>query len=365
MDIFGRENYAHLQAMNDPDTYLRRRAQRYGHERLDFNALDPDNMGRMRDAVSGAATASWLQTNLESMDAVVEEKLYQDYPIARFVPINTAMPEGTQVVPLRVRDYAGEAVESDEYGAGAGRVRMSYDHVGIPVRALHATAEISDDSILTTSMLGIPLDADTFDAVVTVHMDSASDTLFTGRRPGRRGLLNQQSASSVTDDRVTNITAPATFAAMTAQQWETTIQQGISLVMTATGGLAGTRMSGMLNVVVPTSAAVKLAEMRIANTDASTWEYVMRNNAWTAAAPGNSVQLLTSEYCLASSGGHLSKDRIAIFPMNERCLVMYEVMRPRITEIVREPFGYVMPVMSKYSEIHVRRENAMVYITSA
>lgn len=364
MDIFGKNNYAHLQAMSEPDVYLRRRAAQYGHSPLNFDAMSPDDRDRLR-AASGGVSMVWLQQNVESMDALVEENLYNNYEIMRFVPVNTMLPEGTQVVPLRVRDYAGEAVESDEYGSGAGRVRMSYDHVGIPVTALHASAEISDDSILAAEMMGIPLDPDTFDAVVTIHMDSAAHTLFTGRRDGRAGLFNQKTAQTVTQDRVTNITAPATFSAMTQAQWESTLQKGISMVQTATNGIAGRRMPGQLNVVLPTSAAVKVQEQRIDHTTQSVWEYIAQNNAWTSAAPGNSVQMLTSEYGLAGNNPGASKDRIAIYPMHERCLTMYEVMRPRITEVVREPFGYVIPVMCKYSELHVRRENAIVYITSA
>ena len=365
-DIFGRDSYAHLDALGDRSSaldYLNRRAVMRKHAPLNFEEIDPAFSGHTR-AIDESNALGYTQTNWESIEAVVEEILYQNYDVRDFVPVNTQYPEGTMSVPIRVTDYAGEAVPIVNDGSNVQNVDLTETLAVVPGQYMGIKATLKNKEVWATMQQGIPLQMRSVQGATYLCIQKITEIVMTGANlRNQKGLINQDTGPG--DGQARDTAASAAFSAMTADQWETDLQNAIMRVVQDTQGVAGEVFGGELVVLGPPDTVGKIGSLRIDHTDATVWDFVMRNNAWTALRPGNSVTIRSSIYCSAANNPGATKDRIAVYPKSEYFCEFFEIITPRIANQIQTDYGVSLPFEFDVTPLHVARPDALQYLTSA
>ena len=367
-DIYGRDTYEHLEALgSDAErlNFLQASARLSGRAPLNFEAIDPATMGATR-APQAASALGYMQTNWESVTAVVQEKLFQEYTLREFVPVNDMYPEGTQTIPVEFTSWAGEPVQITHDGSNVPLLVPDQEKVAIPSSYWGIKATLLNEDVNTAMLTGIPLQARSEISATRSCMQKIDEILMTGAGVrDEKGLVNQPTGAG--KDKVTNTASGAAFSTYTtAAAWEPILMAAINRIISETSGIAGEKIMGELVVLCSPAVCASIGSVRIADTGISLWEYIRANNPWTALGNGrNSLTLKSSVFCEAANNPDSAKDRIVIYPRSDTVLQIFEIIAPRIASMVQMEYGVSIPFEFKVTGLHVATPGAIQYITSA
>ena len=321
-------------------------------------------MGHTRNTTPhglGYATTNW-----ESVQALVDETVFNEYRLREFVPVNDSYPEGTQTVPVVSANWTGEPVRIEHSGSNVQLVVPDDEKKAINSSYWGIKAQLLAEDLRTAELTGIPLQPRSEMYATRSCMQKIMEICMTGAGVrDEKGLVNLPVGAGT--GAVTNTASGAAFSTYTtAAAWEPILTAAIARVVSETNGIAGEAITGELVMLCSPGVAATIGSVRLDSTGISLWEYLRANNPWTAVDPArNSLVMKTSVFCQAANNPGATKDRIVFYPRNEAVLQMFEIITPRVANMIQNEYGVSIPFEFKVTGLHVPRPGCIQYVTSA
>lgn len=339
MNIFGKteDQYLHLKKLKDAGLYD-------SH----MKALKT----KFTDAAEPSQGFGFATNNLQAIQSEIEEVLYLNFRLDKFVPINTSIPEGADSYAYRVRNSYGKAGFIDSYGKNASRADVSYELLSSVILQGGIDAMWSLQEVRSAKFGGIPLQTDTIDAATRACMDHIESVGLLGdSEKGFEGLVNNSD--------IPTTTAGSTLAASTDPVKD--INDNINKIIVDTNTIASNRITTGLTIYFPVTQYNFMATNPYGdNKDKSLLEYLSRFNAWTAQT-GNPIKFESvSELAGAGAG---SADRMLIGFNEKSVMEMANPIMPRVIKIDNSNGRlFLAPLEYSISQLNVKRPGACLYV---
>jgi hypothetical protein len=338
MNVFGKthEQYQHLSKLRDKgllDSHL--------------NALRTSFV----DAAEPAQGFGFGTNNLQAIQSEIEEVLYLNFRLDKFVPINNAIAEGANSYAYRVKNQYGEANFIDSYGKNAQSADVSYELLSSVILQGGIDAMWSLQEVRSANFAGIPLQTDTIDAATRACMNHIEKVGLVGdASKGFEGLTNN---SDIPTETAATTLANASDAA-------DYINDYINKVIVDTNTIASNRITTGLTVYLPVTQFNFLATKKYSDVaDKSVMDYLKTFNAWTAQT-GNPIMFESViEFAGAGAG---SADRMLIGFNEKSVMEMGNPIMPRVINLMNEGRYFRAPLEYSISQLNVKRPGACLYV---
>ena len=330
-------------------------------ERHDFQALQQ----RRRINMAGEPNVvGYLTDNLEAIQSQIEEVLYAEFRLDRYIPIVTDVPEGYLTYAYRVIDGRGDAGWIDNRGTGAGSTRASQRKVSYDLAVGGTYAEWTREDLRNSITAGVPLD----DYVIKHATRACKDHIEivgiegdqSGFYPDFKGLINQTTGTTGDTVRLGTQGDNQTFNDLTGDAMAQLIADDVSLLIEDSAEIIGRNITDGLTIYLPISQHHKLTTTRLPDSpNLTAWDWVKQNNQWTGLT-NKALQLeMVKELKGAGVGSNI--DRMIIGMNTREIMEMAQPIMPRVLEVINDGFSYRTPLEYKISGLNVKRPVGLRY----
>jgi hypothetical protein len=330
--------------------------EQYQHlNKLKSKGLLDSHLNALRTSFVDAAEPSqgfgFSTNNLQAIQSEIEEVLYLNFRLDKYVPINHAIAEGANSYAYRVKNQYGEANFIDSYGKNARSADVSYELLSSVILQGGIDAMWSLQEVRSAQFAGIPLQTDTIDAATRACMNHIEKVGLVGdASKGFEGLTNN---SDIPTETAATTLANASDAA-------DYINAYINQVIVDTNTIASNRITTGLTVYLPVTQFNFLATKKYSDVaDKSVMDYLKTFNAWTAQT-GNPIKFESViEFAGAGAG---SADRMLIGFNEKSVMEMGNPIMPRVINLMNEGRYFKAPLEYSISQLNVKRPGACLYV---
>ena len=327
----------------------------------DFRVI---NRGRRIGVVQDSAKASikdaaaqsmeYVTSNLEAIQAEIEEILYSDFRLDNYFPIISNIPEGAQTYHYQVVDKQGRGTFIENYGTNAQKAHITVQKVPYTLKLGGLIASWTYEDIRAAQFANIPLQNETIVAATEGALDHIEQIgVGTDTSGVFRGLIN------MVDVPVT--LAPANWTTITPTQLITEINGYITQIISQTNEIFGRKIRDELCLYVPHDIHGYLTGTpRSDTTDTTIWTYLERNNSWTPISQSPFTLRDVAE--LSTAGGGSTRRALLGYPSSRKVWEMAMPISPRVMNVVEEYYSVSTPLEYKISGLNVKRPGGMLYI---
>ena len=356
-DIFGKESgdYKHLQRLEQVQPGVAAR-------RHDFQALGGTGQRGRRLNFEEPNVSSYLTNNLEAVQSQIEEVLYTEFRLDKFVPIFTDVPEGAQTYAYRIIDGRGDAGWIDNRGTDANSARASQRLVPYGLSGGGIFAEWSREDLRASMMTGVALDDYTVKFATRSCKDHIERVGIRGDTfHGYLGLINQTIGTTGDTVRLTTLTNAQRFSAVTGDVMAATISAEISKLIADSSEIIGRTLTDGMTVYLPISQHNLVMTTRLSDSpNLTAWEWAKKNNQFTALTSKELVLEMVGE--LEDAAVNTTDDRMIIGMNTREIMEMAQPISPRVLEVVNEGFFLKTPMEYKISGLNVKRQIGLRYV---
>lgn len=303
------------------------------------------------DAAEPSQGFGFGTNNLQAIQSEIQEVLYLNFRLDKFVPINNAIAEGANSYAYRVKNQYGEANFIDSYGKNAQSADVSYELLSSVILQGGIDAMWSLQELRSANYAGIPLQTDTIDAATRACMNHIEKVGLVGdASKGFEGLTNNSDIPTETaDTTLANASDAADY-----------INAYINQVIVDTNTIASNRITNGLTVYLPVTQFNFLATKKYSDVaDKSVMDYLKTFNAWTAQT-GNPIKFESViEFAGAGAGG---ADRMLIGFNEKSVMEMGNPIMPRVINLINEVRYFKAPLEYSISQLNVKRPGACLYV---
>ena len=359
-DIFGRQpgDYAHIRALEGEQKGA-------GPRRHDFAALGQFQGRRVN--MDDAQALGYLTNNLRAVQSVVEETLYTEYRLDKFVPIFTDIPEGAAEFGYNVVDGRGDAGWVDNMGTNAGSATASLRHVAYSLHIFGEWAKWSYEDLRKSAMAGVPLNDHTIKRATQSMMDFMERVGLSGstEKPGPSGallgLVNQTTGATGDSVRLDTLSNGQRFSAVNGDQMAARIAEQISMMVEDSSEIIGRTLSDGMMVYLPIAQHNLLTTTRLTDSpNLTAWEWVKKNNQWSTIAKKDLELEVVAELKDAAVNG--ADDRMIIGLKTREIMEFALAIAPRVGSVIDEGFSAKVPLVGKTGGLQVKRGIGLRYV---
>ena len=368
-DIFGREkhDYRHYGEVNRwletqewgrVDSYLESRAARSGRKAHDFQA---GSGGYLTAAADDLMVLGYATDNLESVQTMINETMYDEYRLPDYVPILTDIPEGAQSYVKLVMDSWGrgafiEASGSEMQNVGTGLRRVDY-----PLFYAGIAAQWMVEEVRQSAMAGVSLTTEVLKAATRGAMEHIETVGLQGDATrGLKGFLTLDADASPSESQVKLMTAGMTFAGATADQLLTLLHSAVNQIISDTKGILGRTYKMPLTIFMPMQQYLLVQNTpRSSDNDRSVWNYFAANNGWTALS-GRQPDL--QPIIELDGAGGSNTDRMIVAIKSPMIYEMPMSISPRAMSPQLSGLTIKVPMEYKIGGVNVMRPRGIVYM---
>ena len=364
-NIFGKrpEDYQFLMdaKQTDPNYYNSLINKGFTGKGHNFNArpqaanfADAMTLPQFRD--NEAQGVTWFSSNIEAIQAEIEEIFYSDFRLYEYFPFVTDIPEGASSYSYRITDSQGTGQFIENYGTDAPTASISAQKVNYNINRGGIKAVWSDEDVRKAIFGGIPLDTDTIKAATTgcmEHIEKVGLGTDTGQTKDRfEGLLT---LSNVTDTIATN-----PLDTLTPDEAIAVLQQYLANIIDSTNEIFGRKIRTPLAIYCSLQFAAYVQTARSSYSNQTIWEFLETRNLWTSYT-GQPLKLIkVAEMTTAGEGG--SQRILFGYPESTEVWEMGMSISPRVTFINRMDYYYTAPMEYKISGLNVKRPGGLLYV---
>ena len=371
-DIFGKHSgdYAHLRALEAVQAGA-------GNRRHDFRALGSGGpsgpasgrqmlrmspMGRRLNMADDAAVLGYLTNNLEAVQSQIEEVLYSEFRLDKFIPIFTEVPEGAKTYGYTIVDGRGEFGWIDNQGTNAGTGTASIDHVAYTLAYSGGWAQWAKEDLRSSMMAGVPLD----DYAIKHESRAAKDFIervgITGSaEKGYYGLVNQPTGATGDKVRLETLNDTQRFSALNGDEMADLIAAQISAMVVDSSEIIGTTLSEGMSVYVPIAQHNLLTTKRLRDSpNLTAWEWAKKNNQWTQLTSKELELHMVTELKDRAVNG--TDDRMIVGINSREIMEMAQPIPPRTMNVIDQGFFLRVPIEAKIGGLQVKRPIGLRYV---
>jgi hypothetical protein len=364
-DIFGMrpQQYQYLRAaaagkaagLPDCEQIVERVMQRH-----DFQALQQ----RRRINMAGEPDVlGYLTDNLEAVQSQIEEVLYAEFRLDRYIPIVTDIPEGYETYAYRIIDGRGDAGWLDNRGTGAGSTRVSQRKVSYQLEDGGTYAEWSRSDLRNSIVAGVPLDDYAIKHATRACKDHIEIVGIEGDTSGFypfKGLINQTTGTTGDTVRLATQGNNQTFNDLTGDEMAQLVADDVSQLIEDSSEIIGRNINDGLTLYLPIAQHHKITTTRLPDSPTmSAWDWVKNRNQWTELTNKELKLEMVKE--LKGAGVGTGVDRLLLGLNTREIMEMAQPIMPRVLEVINDGFSYRTPLEYKISGLNVKRPIGLRY----
>lgn len=297
---------------------------------------------------------SYLISQVTHIEREVYEIKYPDITYARDIPVDTSAPEWIKSITFFSEDRVGAAkfINGNAYDipfadVTSEKFESAVEGAGIGYR-------YSLEEINQARYLGQSLDARRAMSARRAYETFVNDVAYVGHTAkGWKGLINNASVTAVTVAQNAGATSTL-WANKTADEVLTDINSGITGMWTAskTVELAGT-------VKLPPAKYSVLFTRRLGDTTMNLFEYISKNNIYTAQT-GQPLDIGMLRQCEGAGSG--ATDRMVVYRKAPDVLKLHIPMPLRFLPPQAKGLGFEVPGMFRLGGVDIRLPGAVRYL---
>ena len=350
-DIFGNrpQEYKHLMEAQKrfPQEYARKISQSKMFDGMDFDVRKPRS-SMMDDSIS----IGYLQSNLESIQAQIEEVLYTGGMRYRdWLPINSNIPEGATSYSYRIVDKYGKADFIENGGTNVNGAGISVTKAVSQIKLGGILPQWSYEDLRSAQFDGVPLDSEIIDAA-TMSCSQHIEKVWLGTDGQFEGLLNNSD--------VTVATATTPFDQLTPTQVIGEIQGYIGQIIGQTQEVFGRIIKDPLALYVDVDMEAFLSQPRSDTTDTTIWDFVKSQNSWTRRT-GQELKMIVIEE-LVDAGVSSTHRMMFGYPTSKLAWEAGLPISPRARSVFQQPYVVQVPMEYKLSPVNFKRPGGFLYV---
>lgn len=364
-DIFGKrpQDYRYLKAaaagkaagLQDCEQIVDRVMHRH-----DFQALQ---QRRRIDMAGEPDVLGYITDNLEAVQSQIEEVLYAEFRLDRYIPIITDVPEGNLTYGYRIVDGRGDAGWIDNRGTGAGSTRASQRKISYDLAMGGTYAEWSREDLRNSIVAGVALDDYTIKYATRACKDHIETVGIEGDKSGFysfKGLINQDTGTDGDTVRLGVQGNNQTFDDLTGDQMAQLIADDVSLLIADSAEIIGRNITEGMTIYLPIKQHHKITTTRLPDSpNLTAWDWVKQNNQWTGLTSKSLELEMVKE--LKNAGAVANTDRMIIGLNSREIMEMAQPIMPRVLEVINDGFSYRTPMEYKISGLNVKRPIGLRY----
>lgn len=307
-------------------------------------------MARFDD--SPQAGLGFLISQTSHIESQVWEVKYPDITYPDLIPVDTSAGEWVKSVTYFSKDIAGQAQWLNGMADDIPMARSSREKHETAVEMAGIGYGYSIEELNQARMLGINLAADEAMAARRAYEELVDSVAFNGDTgKGFKGLINNSNvtAADVADGASTN----PEWSTKTADEILLDVNAGITGVWSAskTVELADT-------VLLPLTQYSLLFTKRLGDTTLNLFEYIRRNNIYTAQT-GKDLTIKAMRQLAGAGAG--STDRMVVYRRAPEVLKMHIPMPLRFLAPQQRVLRFIVPGMFRIGGVDIRRPGSVRY----